>query len=573
MGDGVTPRRGTSGSCPGFAWLAAALALWAAPAAADVYVDRGSPAASDENPGTEARPLATISRAAARARPGETVWVRSGTYRESIALPRSGEGPNARITIAAAPGARVSIKGSDLVSGWIERGGGVWKRAGWRVNSQQVFVDGKPLQQIGVTSPFNTRSWGGRPILPPTGRGLSDMPRGSFFHDAGSATLYVRLPDDGDPNAHELEASVRDVVIGSGPVSFIELRGLAFSHSNASALPAMRGIVNVEGSSWTVTGCSFTYGDFAGLSILGTGHVIRGNVANHNGDVGITINGSDAAHGWAAYEGLPAQRIVLEDNETSDNNYRGFYRYFQAGGLKACACNGVRISRHVARANAGPALWFDLSCRDVVVEDSTLDANTRGVEYELSDRGVIARNVVTRSSEQGIYVSASSDVSVVNNTLDGNRWGIVVHGEPRAEHPELRGNAVWNNIIARSADADLVLYRGPGSGGNTSDHNLFGRAGRDVRISWTDGRDYGVTHRDLRRFADESGLDRHSLVGDPRWADPAAGDYGLRADSPAVRAGRPGAPGRGEPPDLGALGAEAARRGSVPATEATRGSR
>jgi hypothetical protein len=484
--------------------------------ARDLHVAGGSEAASDENAGTTPdRPLKTISAAVAKAQPGDTVWVQSGTYRESIPFPRSGE-PGRPIRIAAAPGADVVIKGSDVVTGWVAAGRGIWKKTGWRVNSQQVFADGKPLQQIGLTSPFNTQSWHGRVILPPVGRGLSDMTPGSFFHDAPSATLHVRLAGDADPNTQVMEASVRDVVIASGPVSFIELRDLGFSHSNTSAIPSMRGIVNLEGRSWVVAHCSFTYGDFAGLNVAGEGHRIEHSTASHNGNTGISINGSDAAHGWAPYAGRPPQNIVLDGNETSHNNYRRFLAHYQGGGVKASnSCNGVRIWRHAARGNAGTALWFDLGCNNVLVEQATLEDNTRGVEYEISDRAVIARSVVTGSAEHGIYVSASSHVSVVENMLDANGYGIVLHGVPRAEHPELTDNEVRRNVIRRSGKADLVVYVGPGGSGNTSDYNRFDDR---VRISWTKTERYDVTHDDLRSFAEETGQDRHSSSGDAQAA-------------------------------------------------------
>ena len=39
---------------------------------------------SDNNPGTVGAPLRTIGRAASRMGPGDTCYVRAGTYRESI---------------------------------------------------------------------------------------------------------------------------------------------------------------------------------------------------------------------------------------------------------------------------------------------------------------------------------------------------------------------------------------------------------------------------------------------------------------------------------------------------------
>jgi parallel beta-helix repeat protein len=537
--------------------VAAALAA-AGPASARPLYVAARPSASDEGPGTSpGRPFRTISAALARALPGDEVLIASGTYRETLKFPRSGAGPGRRIRIAALPGAEVWVKGSDRVTGFVRERRGVWKRTGWAVRSQQVIVDGRPLQQIGATSPFHAVKWEKDPILPVVGSGLSDLAPGSFFHDADRATLYVRLPDDGDPNAHLVEASVRHHVISAGPVSFIELDRLEFAHSNTSAIPAMMGIVNIEGEGWLVSRCTFFQGDFGGLSIAGSGHRVVGNVADENGDVGISINGSDAAHGWAPYAGRPPQDIVLEGNETSRNNYRKFNPAFQAGGLKAAnSCNGVRLTRHTAVGNGGVGVWFDGGCRDVTVEDSLLMGNLVGVEYEISERARIRGNVVTGSELVGIYVSASNEVAVSNNTLDDNGYGVVVHGMPRGEHPALAGNTVQENIIGFSRRVDLVMYAGPGAADNTSDHNLFHRGDGSVRISWTRDRHFAVTHTDLRGFARDTGRDAASSTADPRWRDRAAGDYRLAEGAPARRAAPAGdgqpdrAAGRGGRPSL-----------------------
>lgn len=518
--------------------LFAALAAGGA-GATDIYVDTNNPQARDANPGTQAQPLKTVSAGASRANAGDTVWVSSGTYREYVYLPRSGTDASHPITVRSMPGATVELKGSDVVTGWESSSGTIWRKTNWTVNSQQLFADGVPLQQIGTTSPFNTIYWGTTPILPPTGTGTADMPPGSFFYDQAAKILYVRLADGSAPSAHTMEASTRNTILSGADVSFIELHGLKFSHSNVSSVPYMMGMVNVSGQSWVIADCSFTYGDFAGLNITGNGHRILNNVCNHNGDVGISINGSDNAHNWAAYAGRPPQDLVLDGNETSSNNYRGFYVYYQSGGIKAAtSCNGVRISRHTALSNGGPGIWIDISCLNMTIERSVLKNNTRGIEFEISDGGLIANNLIAGNANQGIYVSASDSVTVINNTVDGNGYGIVLHGMPRTDHPELKNNTVLNNIISNSATADLVMYTDPAAAtGNTSDYNLFYRSGGGVAVSVTTTTSYGVNYRSLGAYTAATGQDSHSLNADPLFAGRAGGDFTLLAASPAIDSG------------------------------------
>lgn len=82
---------------------------------------------NDANPGTAARPLRTIQRAADLARPGDTITVHSGVYREWVNPPRGGTSDRRRIVYQAAPGELVEITGSDRVTGWTRAGGDAWK--------------------------------------------------------------------------------------------------------------------------------------------------------------------------------------------------------------------------------------------------------------------------------------------------------------------------------------------------------------------------------------------------------------------------------------------------------------
>jgi Right handed beta helix region/Protein of unknown function (DUF1565) len=81
---------------------------------------------SDNADGSESGPFRTINRAAALARPGDTVIVHSGEYREWVQPQRGGLSDRRRITYTAAPGEHVVIKGSEPVTGWDQLSGDVW---------------------------------------------------------------------------------------------------------------------------------------------------------------------------------------------------------------------------------------------------------------------------------------------------------------------------------------------------------------------------------------------------------------------------------------------------------------
>lgn len=81
---------------------------------------------SNNSPGTEKEPFLTIQKAADIMVPGDKVIVHEGEYREWVKPRCGGLSDSNRITYEAAPGEKVVIKGSEVITGWKLRSGSVW---------------------------------------------------------------------------------------------------------------------------------------------------------------------------------------------------------------------------------------------------------------------------------------------------------------------------------------------------------------------------------------------------------------------------------------------------------------
>jgi len=128
--------------------------------AADYYV---APDGRDENPGTKARPLRTVQRAADAMSAGDTCYIREGTYRESVTLRRSGtEGKPIRFI--ACPGEVVVLSGAEPVNGrWNVHKGSIYKTRTDK-DFAQLFVDGKMMFEArwpnaDIEDLWNPKSW------------------------------------------------------------------------------------------------------------------------------------------------------------------------------------------------------------------------------------------------------------------------------------------------------------------------------------------------------------------------------------------------------------------------------
>ena len=85
--------------------------------AATYYLDGNHPEAADTNAGTLVAPLKHIQAAADQVKPGDTIRVKAGVYRELIHWKTPGvEGKG--LSLEAAAGETVVVKGSVVVKGW-----------------------------------------------------------------------------------------------------------------------------------------------------------------------------------------------------------------------------------------------------------------------------------------------------------------------------------------------------------------------------------------------------------------------------------------------------------------------
>lgn len=96
-----------------FAVLPAMLLLFTAAYGADYFV---STRGNDDSPGSLDQPFRTIQRAADAAGPGDTCFVREGTYRESVTIERGGR-EGAPLQFTAFPGEVVVLDGTEPLTG------------------------------------------------------------------------------------------------------------------------------------------------------------------------------------------------------------------------------------------------------------------------------------------------------------------------------------------------------------------------------------------------------------------------------------------------------------------------
>lgn len=428
--------------------------------AATWFVAAEASAASDRNPGTEARPLKTIGEAMKRLRPGDTVEVGPGVYRETVIVPRLAAAADGSPTVIRArePG-RAIVRGSDVFGGWVPLGDGRHALEWRNTEPAQVFVDGQPLRQVGGTvfEGFPGRAghelagahakeggiWPGR-----RSGDASSLAAGEFTFDAAARRLVLR-PAAGGTAPAAVEVAVRAHVLLAEDATALHLVGLVFEHANTSAT-GRQGALKVFGRDNVVREVVIRHMDSIGLQFFGQGGRVLDSRIEDCGQMGLNARGRE---------------LLFAGNRFLRNNHRGFNKWWEAGGVKVIGGEGLHDSvfrDNVFAFNQGDGLWIDWMNTRIRIERNVAAFNTGfGIHYEASQRGVIEGNAAYGNGQHGIYLLESTDSRVERNVSVANGLdGIVIADGTRSrERPQLvpRGNRVADNVVGWNDDLQLML--------------------------------------------------------------------------------------------------------------------
>ncbi len=524
---------------PAFCILHSALCILAlaGPARAAVYtVDGANPKAADTNAGTAAAPWKTVQKAADTVKPGDTVRIRAGIYREQAVLRTSGT-KDAPITFEAAPGSegKVLFRGTEVVTDakradtphgpaytipyarkfWIL---GDERNREFRDYVDQLFVDGVLLKMVPQ-----------RAMLRP-GRYYIDR-------EANPQEMLFLLPEGKQFPGSEVEVSRLQWAFRfdatSGKVEdwkryeYIHFRGLSFfGHATNPRCP----VIDFRNCHhMLMEGCTLRWSNSFGIGMNHSTYItLRRNDVQHCGHLG--IGGGSVDH------------ILLEDNVTNFNNYKNYSVWWECGGVKLCQITNSVLRRHISVGNEGEGTWFDWDCSGNLMENCLTAFNiVAGHLNEVAPGNTYRNNIFAFNrvvQGQGLSISGSSDVVVENNIFYGNEGAAVgIGGAPgkreygndfvKCNNCRVERNVMAGNFFALDMTGPIPKY----CENNRSDRNLFWawKAEQPVML---DGKPIS-----LDAWRQATGNDTRSLVADPLFVDPERLDFRLKPGSPAKKIG------------------------------------
>ena len=368
-----------------------------------------------------------------------------------------------------------TIKGSDVWTSWSgnvstasvpslpTNGSCAEARCAW---PEQVFIDGVPQRQVASSAspgPGQFKLDGSRRIVlgtSPSGRVVEVTVRRSWLRITGDdvtiSGMTMRHAANG-PQSGGLQ-----VAAGADRVKIL----------NAVLSDAHGGVVSFQGT---------------------TGSQLRGSDVTRGGQLGVHIGGSYT------------NGVTIASNRIHGNSTEGFDSQWEAGGLKAAVSTDLDLVDNLVYDNAGPGLWCDIDCSDVLYARNRVHHNSgAGIFFEISDGAIIEDNVVWENGWDhrawgwgaGILVSSSSNAVVRRNVVAWNPDGISIVSQNRGH--AVGGNDVHDNDVVMSGVASdtsdkfmlgwIQDWSGPlYSSGNRGSGNRYwnAKAEPSTRFGWT----------------------------------------------------------------------------------------
>ena len=445
---------------------------------ANYYV---SPNGNDSNSGSLSSPWKTIQRAANIAASGDTVYVRGGTYNETIKITRSGSSAaGQRIIFRNYPGElpTVDAVGKSVVDGQS----GVFTLA----SVSYVTVDGFDIKN------FTTSSTSNVPI------GIYVVGAGSYVEILNNHISYIKNTANND-NANAL--------------------GLLVAGTEA---PASINNITISGNELD----HLTLGSSESLSINGNVEYwkVINNKVHDNNNIGIDAIGFEETNSNETYnqarDGLISGNLVYNissyGNPAYGNEYAADGIYVDGGKRIVIENNNIHhtdFGIELASEHKGKSTSY-VSVRNNVVWSNNAAGITIG-GYD-SNRGL------------------TDHCTIVNNTFLFNDTKKTGAGEFQIQY-YATNNLVKNNIFYASSQGVLInSYTSATTTPADIDYNLyFSSVGSgSAEFTWN-----GKAYTGFSNYWAATGKDSRSQFIDPKLISTSTPDLRLATGSPAVNAG------------------------------------
>jgi parallel beta-helix repeat protein len=472
-----------------------------------------------------------------RANPGDAVVLRGGVYYQGeIKLPRSGKA-GAPIMLQGYPGETAILDGADPVPlTWISVGNGLYRAVLNIPDTNLVLANGQRLYHYSTLEDLQNLRW--------------QLP--GFYTENG--TIYVRLANDVDPNKVVMIVGNRSYAFWVEQ-QYIYFLNLTFRHYGQGMYRTALYLRNA--SDGLVHGNKFITNDLA-IALKGASHR---NVIENN-------EFSDTIHhwGWDAVKALKSEYSLEKggirfwepnpgDPQVTSRGtiirHNSFHDYFD--GFAAChwgtiaqPTNETDVYENTIYNVGDDGMEIDGPASNIRIWGNTIKGALAGISMAPARIGPVyaIRNQISHlgrtsgcpfgqpppcggtSFKFQYDIPGSGPMFLFHNTVDAALVGRGIYIVKPATWPKLYArNNIWLGAarFAIEYDADDPI---------DFDYDNLGVTQLTSIVQWK-----GTKYTRLSDFVRATGQEQHGLNVDPRFVDPAKGNYRLIPDSRLIDAG------------------------------------
>ena len=363
-----------------------------------------APSGNDDASGTQASPLATVTKALTKVRSRGSIVIRGGTYHEYFIVP-----PGKDVTIQSYPKEPVWFDGSSIVTGFTFTGS-AWRVSNWttQFDSSPTYTKGAPdgtapgWQFVNPDHPMAAHPDGVwiDGVEQQQVQSLGQVKSGTFYVDYTSKSLYIGT----NPSGKSIRAStLAQAVSLRAPGTLI--RGVGFRRYADSVW--QQGVITSYSANMHLENVEVDDSATGGIGFYGISSSLRNVTVLRSGQIAIQASYADG--------------LILDNVLVRDSNSQFFNPAPSAGGIKITTTRGLLMRNSVITNTNGNQFWTDQSVFDITLVHNTITDGARyGVVIEISSLATIVDNIISRNRRDGIFIQDSDRVNVWNNTLMGN---------------------------------------------------------------------------------------------------------------------------------------------------------
>ncbi len=187
-------------------------------------------------------------------------------------------------------------------------------------------------------------------------------------------------------------------------------------------------------------------GEATGTTDITNSELAYLNYLSYYGGDGSVLKGNHIHNLWFGFYSSGVGDMVIEDNHIHDNTIYGLDPHTET--------HDMIIRNNVVHGNGGIGIICSLDCYNIIIEGNEVYNNAdSGIMFSRNMYNSVARNNYVHDEVKGIFVSASHNNEIYNNTVSDSGDGIYLKAESS-------NNKIYDNTIINATSNGILVNTG-----------------------------------------------------------------------------------------------------------------